>query len=350
MAPLTLEQVLARSLRLPTKRINKSLFQPKHGGQIASALSTKQVLRDEERKTARDMMLRMEALEDSRLEDRPRFPTMPRTATHHGSLVRNSQDLLTHLQASKKMGNWEDALDVFSQCHTCGITPNIAHITVLSDALFQAHQFGALQTLLESPQAGTLDARREVTTHVIRRMVIALGWEKGLHLLSNLPSDLVTTESYNEVVAACSRLGNWKDCIRVIADMGLNDLSPTPIPPSSSSSLSSTLTTPSPSSVSPEVISSALPPTELFDVLCASRLNQSATTSAEVRERRENLPSPDAVTWASLVSVLQESGKQDLALHVLLRLPPRTRELILTSTVALIHVWSKQRSKRGPHY
>lgn len=273
------------------------------------------------------------------------MPTMSRAAAS-SSLVRNSQDLLTHLQASKRMGSWEDAVEVFSQCRDCGITPNLAHITVLADTLIQADQFGVLQTLLESPQAGELEVRREVATHAMRRIVEGMGWEKGLQVLSSFSPELTTTETYNEIVAACSRAGSWKECIRIMASMGLNDLAVEPVPSATPMTTPTTATDTEVASLSnPSKIqaSQSAHPEALHELVAMSR----QTASIEVCRQLETRPSPDAVTWASLISVLQETGQQDLALHLLVRLPPRTRELILTSTVALIHVWSKQRSKRG---
>lgn len=322
-APLTLEQVLARSLRLPKKRVNKALFSPTaqgaEGGQATStwnrSVPNAALARSRDSASMMELMRRLEQSDEERTRDRQQMPKGP---AHKNHLIRTSQDLLTLLQAAKRMRSWEDALDAFSQCREAHITPNIAHLKVVADTLAQSNKWDVLHSLLLREDAGSHADKKEVVAHLVPFLFRRSGGEGGVEgtlvFLNSLPDAILSTQAFNELLSFCTRSSNWEGCVKILANMGRGDLD----------------------------LSSASRPLcqELTPLIAPDALSSDTGSSAR--------PPPDAVSFASLVAVLQETGRKDAALDILMRLPPATREIILTSTVALIHVWSEQRSRKGP--
>jgi pentatricopeptide repeat protein len=313
---LTLEQVLARALRLPSKRVNKALFQPGSTAKAGSGASHRSSSTSDPKEML-ELMRRIEVADDLRAHHHLKISTKAASGDHEGSsagsflMIRNNQDLLSHLNAAKRMGTWEDALSLFAEGKKMTtITPNVAHLRVLADTLCSARKTSALVALLNDPAAGSAEDRQVTLAHATSTVCKQAGWEAGLEALQIARTEIQTTDAFNEVIAACSRTGNWESCLRIVHSMG------------------------------PSIISK--PDDE-------STEHEAPTGSPPIDKlQRTKPPSPDAVSFAALVSVLQETNRQEEAKEILLKLPAGMREIILTSTVALIHVWSEQRSKQKP--
>jgi len=58
-------------------------------------------------------------------------------------------------------------------------------------------------------------------------------------------------------------------------------------------------------------------------------------------------PSPDALSYATLIATLEQAGQDRTASQVLNRLPPLEKEVITATYVALIHVWASQVAQRN---
>ncbi|EPY23842.1 hypothetical protein STCU_07428 [Strigomonas culicis] len=71
-----------------------------------------------------------------------------------------------------------------------------------------------------------------------------------------------------------------------------------------------------------------------------------AEASPAAAEELSQPPSPDVVSYATLIATLEQAGKDKIASEVLNRLPPLEKEEITASYAALIHVWSKQIYKK----
>ncbi|CUG88444.1 Hypothetical protein, putative [Bodo saltans] len=318
---LTLEQVLARALRLPNKRVNKALFQPANTAKSGGGGGASQRSGNSDPKEMLDLMRRIEVADDLRARDRLKIsPQKASVAGGHDSasassqlFIRNNQDLLSHLNAAKRLGSWEDALSLFAEGKMMStVTPNVAHLRVLADNLCSARKASALVALLNDPTTGNTDDVQATLAHATSMVCKQSGWEAGLELVQQARVDIQTTDAFNECIAACSRTGNWESCLSIVRSMG------------------------------PSIISSSRDDSANIDEAPSG----SPPVSNALQQKLP--PSPDAVSFAALVSVLQETNHQDAAKEILMKLPAGMREIILTSTVALIHVWSEQRSKRRP--
>lgn len=211
-------------------------------------------------------------------------------------LIRNSQDLLTALNTAQKMGGWQDALQAAQEGIDAKITLNVAHVSVLTRACVSSGKVDAVEALLKS-EALEGDSATEIVTMVTGQVAANAGWQRAIEMVHALPSQRQSTASYNECVQWCARSGEWEAAMSIVASMGPAN-----------------------------VVCTGNPPLE--------------------GDPRITRPPPDAVTYASLISVLQENGKREAAQDILLKLPPQTRELIMTSIMALINVWSEQRFRK----
>ncbi|ORC92638.1 uncharacterized protein TM35_000033910 [Trypanosoma theileri] len=353
MPPLTLEQVLARSMRLPRKHTkNMTALGSSHatlGSSTLSPSSNTEVKRDT---GAAKLFSLIEKEEEAIAAQRPKIHV-----SHN--LIRNSQDLLTYLHTAKRMRAWEDALRSFNEAtkmllirqsddnsgvvltlrkqgeeskEASGITANIAHLSVLLDVCASAKQWDLVEQLGEvfrkqSPQilinAVSLLARTKEAD--VKEGLY--GWKRALHFLqTRIPPEEQPVEGYNACMSACENSLDWEGALAVIRSMGPNNLQ----------QLDSKIT----SLVEENKVKS-------LDGTVNVETEKTAPPSAEAREDMGDMsvlnpPKPDVVTYATLISVLEQCGKNALASEVLQRLPPLEKEEITATYAALIHVWSEQ--------
>ena len=212
MAPLTLEQVIARSMRLPTKRASRSLFESTAGGGSAAVgvPATPQQAKELGR-----FMERMEAAEEAALRDRP----VIRSVSSSG--VRNSQDLLTFLHSSRSMGAWQDALAMVESAAK-HITLNVAHFGVVIDTCAEAKKWDCVAELIRSKACVKLNHEAPVR-RAVELLCAHADWEQGLQLLLSLPPAQRYEGAYHEVLGCCQRALNWEGALSIVAGMKEND-------------------------------------------------------------------------------------------------------------------------------
>lgn len=206
MAPLTLEQVIARSMRLPIKRASRTLFD--QAAQTPSPLSGSST--PQQAKQLGRFMERMEAAEEAALRDRP----VIRTAT---GAVRNSQDLLTFLQSSRSMGAWQDALAMMESARH-HITLNVAHVNVAVDACAEAKQWDCIAQLVRSDACVGVNHEAPIR-RAVELLCTHRDWEHGLQLLASLPAGRRPESAYHECIACCQRTFNWEGAMSIVAVM-----------------------------------------------------------------------------------------------------------------------------------
>lgn len=210
MAPLTLEQVIARSMRLSTKRASRALFEPTKAAPSPSATGTPQQAKELGR-----FMERMEAAEEEKLKDRPVIRAASNT-------VRNSQDLLTYLQSTRSMGAWADALTAIQRA-SAHVTLNVAHLGVVIDTCANAKQWDAIRKIVQSEDCARLkhDAplRRAVELYCNH-----LSWEEGLALIQSCPAEQRHESAYHECIAQCQKLNCWEGAMSIVAGMVPSEL------------------------------------------------------------------------------------------------------------------------------
>ncbi|KAH9589073.1 Pentatricopeptide repeat [Trypanosoma melophagium] len=353
MPPLTLEQVLARSMRLPRKQTkNATALASSHttlGSSTFAPSPTTEVRRDT---GAAKLFSLIEKEEEAVAAQRPKIHVST-------NLIRNSQDLLTYLHAAKRMRAWEDALRSFNEStkmllirqkddnsgviltlrkegeeskEAAGITANIAHLSVLLDTCASAKQWHLVEQLGEvfrqhSPQI-LVDAVSLLANTKKKDVKEDLyGWRRALHFLqSRIPPEEQPVEAYNACMGACEQSLDWEGALVVIRSMGPNNLQQL-----------DTKSTPSVEEDGKKEVDEAV----------SVEREKTALTITEAREDMGemsvlNPPKPDVITYATLISVLEQCGKNALASEVLQRLPPLEKEEITATYAALIHVWSEQ--------
>ncbi|EPY34890.1 hypothetical protein AGDE_07746 [Angomonas deanei] len=266
----------------------------------------------------------VEQLDEAKQARNPTF-----TASH--TLVNNGLDLLTHLEAAKRMQTWQDALSLFTQSTNTtvrrsgadwewsrtsptatGIVPREEHLCVLLDTLAAGEQWDLIRGI------GHYYGKSlpPVLTHVVRLLayyapVEGETEEQLAQARCTAAYDYLThckvpppdrpVEAYTECLAACERANDWQGALRIVRSMG---------------------------------------PNPLQGWRSAEEGEGEATTSEPVDGLAP--PSPNVVSYATLIAVLEQCGKDKIAAEVLLRLPSLEQAEITASYAALIHVWSKQ--------
>ncbi|EPY24477.1 hypothetical protein AGDE_12327 [Angomonas deanei] len=262
MPPLTLEQVLARSMRLPRQRASQSissLFSKKKDDETVPTFS--HVTSSEEGAPTTSSSMRegrargdvlsffkmVEQLDEAKQARNPTF-----TASH--TLVNNGLDLLTHLEAAKRMQTWQDALSLFTQSTNTtvrrsgadwewsrtsptatGIVPREEHLCVLLDTLAAGEQWDLIRGI------GHYYGKSlpPVLTHVVRLLayyapVEGETEEQLAQARCTAAYDYLThckvpppdrpVEAYTECLAACERANDWQGALRIVRSMGPNPL------------------------------------------------------------------------------------------------------------------------------
>ena len=272
---LTLEQVLARSMRISRKRA-ASVFGSGSSSQPSSAPPL------------------FDRRDDSEIKKQGEFLRPPVT----GLLARNSQDLLMTLQTDRRLGDWVNALETYDQAiRVTQITPNLAHFRAVVDTLVAAEKYAEVELFLDQivASASAADAKG-IVEHVVDFYAQSRGLDVALALVER-HRNLVSAGAFAACVRACEKDQQWQRAMDIVCSMRGNVL------------LGASSDSPRPSD-------------ELFG------------------------PVPDAVTYASLINVLEQSGKNALASEVLSKLPGPEKEAITASYAALVHVWAERLSRR----
>lgn len=390
MPPLTLEQVLARSMRLPRQRtqqqVSRLLNGPAAAGAVpsldeagatrtwssASGGNTGRSSASGGRSSAAaagygkfnffEMMERDEAKRRAgRLSIHP-----------SGHLVRNSADLTTYLQAARRTGDWEGGLRAFVDATA---TPALAAAATTDDAGAASPAAASAPPSASPALPAATDGISPNTSQIISLLDMCAGADQWA-LVERIGTYFAPThpDAFTHVVELLAQR--------------------TPPPPSSSSQSES------PSAVAPSwrvafaFVTSRCPlpaaevPVAAFNVClrgCESALDwrgalevvramgpnplqgwKSAEEGGDGAEvcvgaaaatdeggaaaaeaaLRSLPPPPDVVSYATLIATLEQSGKEGLASEVLNRLPPVEKEEITASYAALIAVWSTQILRR----
>ncbi|RNF22378.1 uncharacterized protein Tco025E_03268 [Trypanosoma conorhini] len=350
MTPLTLEQVLARSMRLPRKHMKPAATRIANTPALGTPIAPETSLGLGDKSVAKLFSL-IEKEEETLTAGRPSIHS-----SHN--LIRNSQDLLTYLNTARRMHAWEDALLSFAEATKMllikkteghdgvsltlgegddggvegggGVTANVAHLAVLLDTCAGAKQWGLVEQLGEifrkqSPQT-LVDAVSLLANTKKEHVGEGLhGWELALHFLqTRIPPEERPVEAYNACVTACEATLEWEGALAIVRSMGPNPL---------------------------QSLDAAVAANESdADAASAGSIPEEAPPSAHTEAEEETAlatshpPTPDVVTYATLISVLEQSGKDALASEVLQRLPPVEKEEITATYAALIHVWAEQKS------
>ena len=277
---LTLEQVLARSMRASSRKRPQlnSIFSAGSGSAFAQASSS----------TVPHIFGRQDEDHEPRKQGEYLRPAVS------GLLVKNSQDLLMTLQTAKLMSDWVNALETYEQAvRLVQLTPNVAHLHSVADTLLQAQQFAVLESFADQIVA-TLPASdaKNLVEHVVEQYSRSRGWEAALQFVER-HRNFVSAGAFASCVRACERDLEWLRALEIVGSMR------------------------------------------------GSVLNDS-----DERAQEKFGPVPDAVTYASLINVLEQSGKNAMASELLSKLPGPEKEAITASYAALVHVWAERLSRR----
>ncbi|RNF05491.1 hypothetical protein TraAM80_04531 [Trypanosoma rangeli] len=349
MPLLTLEQVLARSMRLPRKHMKPTAVPIANTQALGTSISSETSLGRNDKSVAKLFSL---------IEKDEETMTAGRPSIHQShNLIRNSQDLLTYLNTAKRMRAWEDALLAFAEATKMllikqtegrngvslilregadrgveggeGVTANVAHLAVLLHTCAEAKQWDLVQQIGEifrkqSPQT-LIDAVSLLAN--TKKEDVSEGFhgrELALHFLqTRIPPGEQPVEAYNVCVAACEATLDWEGALTIVRFMGPNVFQ----------NIGSTVVS---SEKAVDVTSVGSTPEEVPSSVHAELKEESALSTFHP-------PTPDVVTYATLISVLEQSGKDALASEILQRLPPLEKEEITATYAALIHVWAEQK-------
>lgn len=419
MPPLTLEQVLARSMRLPRQRAGRhvsKLYQrsserPSGRGNglqqsmtstfsspnRASSFTTSTTglmnargtaHRDPVRQTQQEKLHFLQLMEKEEADQRAHHLFIHRS-TH---LVQNGIDLSTHLRAAQQTGDWEAALQTFVDAtqlpfflhpsqsfgklpeasmftaeaaatspggtrsstsnHSAntappsssppqphftptGVNPTDEQLNLLISTCAKSEQWclaeriaayfarthpGAILHFIE------LLSQTTVGSVSIREMqeMPRNGWQTAyLYLRHHLPisPSLVPVEAYNICLRGCEDAKDWRRAIEIIQAMGPNPLQGwNPTLDDANSLAKTSLST---------------------DAVAVTAADGNGTAAASPSPL-PHPPSPNVVSYATLIATLEQAGKDAIAAKVLSRLPPIEKEEITASYAALILVWSDQ--------
>lgn len=418
MPPLTLEQVLARSMRLPRSRPQRhvtKLFQESRsigdnnynsnsssrsntGGAFTDPLTSLSFdgSSSPPRRGAHPPPVssdRQERLNFFDLMDRDEAARQTGRLSIHRSdtLVRNSTDLTTFLNAARQTGDWEDGLRAFAQATALpaftallqpfspspptaaptssvygssalssppppppspslltGINPNLGHVMTLLDMFAEARRYD----LVERVGAFFAPAFPEALTHTVELLVTraaaeaptavaaaasssassSTGWRAGFEYLTQrcaLPAAEVPAEAFNVCLRGCEATKDWRGALKVVRAMGPNPLQGWTAPKEEEEG-ENTSTAASASAGGGGESGEA----NTSDVPPSD--SPGAANSVSIP------PAPNVVSYATLIATLEQAGKDHVASAVLNRLPALEKEEITASYAALIVVWSNQ--------
>nr|CCC94389.1 unnamed protein product [Trypanosoma congolense IL3000] len=356
MPPLTLEQVLARSMRLPRRSVAKATGYGAVGGPMGLPHGVGVAKSSPKEEGVSSLFALLEKRDGEMAAGRP-------SIHQSNNLIRNSQDLLAYLQAAKRMHAWEDALRYFSEVtkslivrwsgergstvitlqqeagtspndRGCrGVTANVAHITVLLDTCANAKQWHLVEQLGEAFRDHTpkalIDAVSLLANSCRGDATDGLyGWKRAIQFLQlRIPPEEQPVEAYNACLTACEKTLDWEGALAIVRAMGPNPLQQMDCGTLPSSSI-------------------PLPPDGEVAPLGSETSGASGATQDDVHSSMLQPPQPNVVTYATLLSVLDQCGKEKFACEVLQRLPALEKEEITAAYAALIHVWSEQKYRQ----
>jgi hypothetical protein len=290
---LTLEQVLARSMRMSRKRPPRStIFSPLET-RLSGGASSKGPA-----SLSQSMPAPRSDDDDIIGGGSPRLKGEYLRPAVGGLLVKNSHDLLTSLQTVKRMGDWITAIECFQQATAVvNITPNVAHIHTLLDTLIDAEQHEIVERFADQIVAShaspgpVFDARGSggVLEYIAEKYAVKRGPVAALSFVER-HRNLVSAAAFASCVRACEKDMQWERAIMIVSSMRDNVL-----------------------------------------VSCAKDYYG---------------PAPDAVCYASLMAVIEQSGRTAMASELLSKLPGPEKEAITASYAALVHVWAERVSRR----
>ncbi|KAK7198557.1 hypothetical protein NESM_000817700 [Novymonas esmeraldas] len=385
MPPLTLEQVLARSMRLPRQRAQRHVTQLYQSAESAMAAGSVSLTGDASLSSAAAVAGigggRQTGAAASAHKEKPNFFELMereeaqrragRLSIHSsGRLVRNSTDLTTHLRAAQRTGDWETGLRAFvdatalhaletvltdspaaaagsSASHApappsaSGVNPTLSHINTLLDTCAAAGKWELVEKISIYFAPAFPDAFSHAMELVARRQpetaagpdAAERGWRGAFVYLTTrcpLPAAEVPVEAFHVCLRGCEAVLDWRGAMEVVRAMGPNPLQGWRDAEEGDSDGER------------RAASSA----ELASTATAETGSADATSDGMQRSSSSAPPPPNAVTYAMLLATLEQAGKDSLASAVLNRLPALEKEEITASYAALIMVWSNQVLRR----
>ncbi|CAC9480165.1 conserved hypothetical protein [Leishmania infantum JPCM5] len=411
MPPLTLEQVLARSMRLPRQRTQQqaSRLYKRHesaelGGSPGWAPSTATGSSPVDSGAPRSS--RIAALMGSRhagkhggagcsgvsetvankaklnffelMEREDAQRRASRLSIHSsGHLVRNSADLTTYLTTAQRTGDWEGGLRAFAEATALpavaamlpaseatatsaastagtsttstslppapsrsGINPNEVQITAVLDMCANAEKWDLVEKIGVFFAPAYPDTFSRAVELLARRMPSDSsagegGWRSAFAYLTTrcpLPAAEITVEAFNVCLRGCEAALDWRGAMEVVRAMGPNPLQGWRAADEEEDEAGCA-----------EAAASLGCPVTASDPTEADTVSSSPpTASASPARSMSTPPSPNVVSYATLIATLEQAGKESLASAVLNRLPAVEKEEITASYAALIMVWSNQ--------
>lgn len=293
-----------------------------------------------------------------------------------GHLIRNSADLTTYLTAAQRTGDWEGGLRAFAEATALsvvtamlatseatatsaastagtsiastpvppalsgsGINPNAVQITAVLEMCASAEKWDLVERIgvffapaypYTFSRAVELLARRTPSDSSAGEG----GWRSAFAYLTTrcpLPAAEITVEAFNVILRGCEAALDWRGAMEVVRAMGPNPLqgwrAAEEEDEAGCAAAAASLGRPATASDPAETDTvSASPP----------------TASASPALFMSTPPSPNVVSYATLIATLEQAGKESLASAVLNRLPAVEKEEITASYAALIMVWSNQ--------
>ncbi|KAG5481658.1 hypothetical protein CUR178_07011 [Leishmania enriettii] len=412
MPPLTLEQVLARSMRLPRKRAQQhvsrlykrhesaelggstewtpstakgsSLVGPalpcngsiaammggRHAGKRGGAYgsSSTATVASAERLNFFELVEREDAQRQA-----------GRLSIHSsGLLVRNSTDLTTYLKAAQRTGDWEGGLRAFCEATALptltailaaseasadaaastrrtpvsptlpppsapsgsGVNPNVTQITAVLEMCAEAEKWDLLEKIGVFFAPAYPDAFSRAVELLAQRPSSGAGagvcgWRAAFAYLTTrcpVPAADISVEAFNVCLRGCEAALDWRGAMEVVRAMGPNPLQGWR---AAEEEVDESDRTAAEASIS---CSGAASDTTDADVQSSSPPTASASPALSM----STPPSPNVVSYATLIATLEQAGKERLASAVLNRLPAVEKEEITASYAALIMVWSNQ--------
>ncbi|ESS68842.1 hypothetical protein TCDM_02340 [Trypanosoma cruzi Dm28c] len=246
MPPLTLEQVLARSMRLPRKHMKHTATPMASNPATGISTPPDNSLGRGDKSVAKLFSL-IEKDEESTAAGRPFIH-------QSNNLIRNSHDLLTYLHTAKRMRAWEDALRSFAEVTKMllinqteegdgvsltlregaegagGVTASVSHLALLLDTCAAAKQWHLVEQIGEifrSQSRQTLIDAVAVLANTKKETIGEglYGWERALHFLqTRIPPEEQPVEAYNACIAACETALEWEGALAIVRSMGPNPL------------------------------------------------------------------------------------------------------------------------------
>ncbi|CCW61237.1 unnamed protein product [Phytomonas sp. EM1] len=283
------------------------------------------------------------------------------------------------------------------QRRKCHVTPSSAHITLLMDmcasseqwglTLFLVRHFGEAHPSIISHAVGLMARRRvapialreevgvpKTTLHnhlgdqpssqgtvATKNGVEVRGWQVACYYLTRqlcFQLHCVPVEAFNVILSSCRSDGDWIASMAVVRCMGPNPLQywqsvreyaaisrHSDEVKETKSVLASDwfcpFSTPAQQQV-PTESHMTLIPNRNVETSGAAATHRAASAECNAVESTFAAPSPDVVSYATLIVTLEQAGEFHLATEVLNRLPPLEKNKITASYVSLIGVWSSQ--------